>query len=68
MTWAIAITIHDLKPDDCVEIKNNLHREKKFGKKISVFPLVDNSPTKQDGNKLEELLMEGNDKQNSPGE
>ena len=49
----IAISIHDLEPETCVEIKNNLHSEKKFGKKISVFPLVDNSPTKQDGDKLE---------------
>ena len=41
---------------------------KKFGKKISVFPLVENTPTKQDGEKLEELITEANkdDKQSSP--
>ena len=56
----IAISIHDLKSETCVEIQSNLHNEKKFGKKISVFPLVDSSPTKQDGDKLEELITEAN--------
>ena len=56
----VAISIHDLKPDTCVEIQNNIDGKKKFGKRISVFPLVDSSPTKQDGDKLEELITEAN--------
>ena len=56
----VAISIHGLKPDTCVEIQNNIDGKKKFGKRISVFPLVDSSPTKQDGDKLEELITEAN--------
>ena len=57
-----------MKPDTCVDIQNNIDGKKKFGKRISVFPLVDNSPTKQDGDKLEELITEANndDIQSSP--
>ena len=56
----ITISVRDLKPDTCVEIQNNLHREKKFGKKISVYPLVEDSPTKQIGKELENLITEKN--------
>ena len=50
------IKIRDLKPVDCVEIVNNLNGEVKFGKKISVFALVDDSPTKQSGEDLDNLI------------
>ena len=50
----------DLKPEVCVEIVNNLDGEVKCGKKISVFPLVGDSPTKLSGEKLEELIEDTN--------
>ena len=50
------IKIRDLKPVDCVEIVNNLNGEVKFGKKISVFALEDDSPTKQSGKDLDNLI------------
>ena len=61
------ISVHDLKPETCVEIQNNLHGENKFGKRISVFPLVGDSATKQIGKELETLITEENakDKQSS---
>ena len=50
----------DLKPEVCLEIVNNLDGEVKCGKKISVFPLVGDSPTKLSGEKLEELIEDTN--------
>ena len=57
---AATIYIHDLKPETCVEIVNNLHGEEKQGKKISVYTLVEDTPTKQSGKELEALILHEN--------
>ena len=57
----ITIYINDLKPETCVEMSNNLHGEEKSGKKLSVYSLVEDSPTKQLGNELEKLLEDKTD-------
>ena len=54
------IYIHDLKPETCVDIVNNLHGEEKLGKKISVYTLVKDTPTKQSGKELELLVLQEN--------
>ena len=54
----ITIKVPDLKPDACVEIVNNFHRQNKFGSRISVYSLVDDSPIKQSGQELEKLIEE----------
>ena len=60
----VTISVRDLKPESCLEIQNKLDGVRKFGKKISVFPLVDNSPTKKDGKELERLITETNNDDN----
>ena len=52
----VTIYIHDLKPETCVEIVNNLHGQEKHGQRISVYTLVEDTPTKKSGEDLEKLL------------
>jgi hypothetical protein len=56
----ITIYVHDLKPEACVEIVNNLHGEEKLGQRISVFTLVEDTPTKAMGENIEKLIEEEN--------
>ena len=43
----ITIHINDLNPETCVNIINNLHGKIKLGQRVSVFSLVEESPTKK---------------------
>ena len=52
----LTIYIHDLKSETCIEIIKNLHDEEKSGNKLSVFSLVEDTPTKNLGKELEELI------------
>ena len=52
----LTIYLHDLKSEACIEIVNNLHGQEKSGKKLSVYALVEDSPTKQLGKELEALI------------
>lgn len=52
----ITIYIHDLKSETCIEIINNLHDEEKSGNKLSVYSLVEDTPTKDLGKELEKLI------------
>ena len=45
-----------LKSETCVEIYNNLHGEERFGRKISVFTTVNESPAKESGAELEKII------------
>ena len=61
----LTIYIHDLKPETCIEMINNLHGEKKSDKHLSVYSLVEDTPTKQLGDELETLIEDNpNDKSN----
>ena len=42
----LTIYIHDLQPETCVELTNNLHGLEKMGSKLSIFSLVEDTPTK----------------------
>ena len=65
----ITIYVHDLKPEACVEIVNNLHGEEKLGQRISVFTLVEDTPTKAMGESIEHLIEEENtESTNAPSE
>ena len=50
------IFIHDLNPESCVKLTQSLHNERISKKLIQVFPLVDESPVKKLGKKLEDLI------------
>ena len=52
----LTIYVHDLKSETCIEIINNLHGEEKLGKMISVYSLVEDTPTKDLGKELEQLI------------
>ena len=52
----LTIYIHDLKSETCIEMINNLHDEEKSGNKLSVYSLVEDTPTKNLGKELEELI------------
>ena len=52
----LTIYVHDLKPEACVEIINNLNGETKMGSSISVYSLVEDTPTKDLGKELESLI------------
>ena len=54
----LTLYVNDLKPEACVELVNNLHREDKLGNRISVFTLVEDTPTKALGDCLEKLIEE----------
>ena len=42
----LTIYIHDLQPETCVELVNNLHGQEKMGSKLSLYSLVEDTPTK----------------------
>ena len=46
----ITIHINDLNPETCVNIINNLHGKIKLGHRVSVFSLVEETPTKKNDN------------------
>ena len=52
----LTIYIHDLKSETCIEIINNLNDEAKSGNKLSVYSLVEDTPTKNLGKELEKLI------------
>ena len=52
----LTIYIHDLKPETCIELINNLHGHEKLGRKLSIYSLVEDTPTKDLGNELEKLI------------
>ena len=54
----MTLYVNDLKPEACVELVNNLHREDKLGNRISVFTSVEDTPTKALGDCLEKLIEE----------
>ena len=55
----ITIYINDLNPETCVNIINNLHGKIKLGHRVSVFSLVEESPTKK--NEVQEETTATND-------
>lgn len=52
----LTIYIHDLKSETCIELINNLHGHEKAGKKLSIYSLVEDTPTKELGKELEKLI------------
>ena len=54
----MTIYVHDLKSETCMELVNNLHGEDKLGHRISVFALVEDTPTKALGESLEKMIAE----------
>ena len=52
----LTIYIHDLKSETCIELINNLHGHEKSGKKLSIYTLVEDTPTKDLGKELEKLI------------
>ena len=52
----LTIYIHDLKPEACVAMINNLNGETKMGSNITVYSLVEDTPTKDLGKELESLI------------
>ena len=54
----MTIYVHDLKPETCIEIVNNLHGQIKLDNRISVFTLVEDTPTKALGETLEHMIQE----------
>ena len=52
----LTIYVHDLKPEACIELVNNLHGEEKLGHRVSVFTLVEDTPTKAQGESLEKMI------------
>ena len=62
----LTIYIHDLKSEACVEIVNNLHGQEKAGKKLTVYALVEDTPTKHLGEELEKLMHSDQTTNNEP--
>ena len=54
----MTICVHDMKPETCMEIVNNLHGQIKLDNRISVFTLVEDTPTKALGETLENMIQE----------
>jgi hypothetical protein len=52
----LTIYIHDLKPETCIELINNLHGHEKLNRKLSIYSLVEDTPTKDLGNELANLI------------
>ena len=58
--------IQDLKSETWVEIVNNLHGQDKSCKKLTVYALVEDTPTKQLGEELEKLIHSDQTTNNEP--
>ena len=52
----LTIYIHDLKSETCIELTNNLHGHEISDMKLSIFSLVEDTPTKDLGKQLEKLI------------